>query len=120
MSAVWTQVMAMKPFDTRRRGVANTLQDHELETILATIDYFGGDYRQDLFDLKTARYRVFDWLAMRIQGRHSGSPHDINATKVLVHSFLKSKGDVDKFIEDLRVTDYEIDESYKEIDLEKE
>lgn len=117
-STTWDKVMSFKNKDTRHKGVANTLTMDELETIVATVDFFGGDYRQDIFDLKTARYRVFDWLAMRVQGRHSGSAHDLNVTKVFAHSFIKSDGDVDKFIQDLRETDYDIDTSYKSIELE--
>lgn len=117
MNDTWDKVMSFKNKDKRKVGVANNLRDDELETIIALIDFFGGDYRQDIFDLKVARYRVFDWLAMRVQGRHSGSEHDKEATKVLAYSFIKSEGDVDKFIEDLRVTDYDIDHSYKTIEL---
>ena len=113
----WEQVMACKSKDDMHRGVANTLADHDIETIIATIDFFGGNYQQDIFDLKTARYRVFDWLAMRVQGRHSNSPNEDICTKVLVHSFLKSDGVPSKMLEDLRETDYDIDTSYENIDL---
>jgi len=112
MTPTWDKVMAMKPKDTRHKGVANTLTDDEIQTIIGTVDFFGDDYRQDVFDLKVARYRVFDWLAMRVQGR--GAPE---STKVLVHSFLKVDGDIDKWVEDLRVTDYDIDESWREVEL---
>lgn len=107
----WEQVMALKSKDTRSVGLANNLTDDEVTTIIATIDFFGGDYRQDIFDLHKARYRVFDWLAMRIQGRRA--EEHTTPTQVLAYSFIKSGGDVDKFIEDLRVTDYDIDDSYK-------
>lgn len=117
MNDTWDKVMSFKNKDKRKNGVANNLTDDELNTICALVDFFGGDYRQDIFDLKMARYRVFDWLAMRVQGRHSGSEGDKEATKVLAYSFIKSEGDVDKFIEDLRVTDYDIDHSYKTIEL---
>lgn len=110
--ATWDKVMAQKPNDTRHKGVANNLTDDELETIIGTIDFFGDDYRQDIFDLKIARYRVFDWLAMRVQGR--GAPE---STKVLAHAFLKVDGDIDRWIDDLRVTDYDIDHSWEKIEL---
>jgi hypothetical protein len=117
--STWEQVMALKSNGSKEaRGVANTLSDDDLNTICATIDFFGGDYRLDVLDLKHIRYRVFDWLAMRIQGRHSGSAQDKLATKVLAYSFIKSDGIPSKFIEDLRVTDYEIDTSYNTIELE--
>jgi hypothetical protein len=112
MSDIWDRVMACKPADTRHKGVANNLNDDELNTIIATIDFFGDPYQQDIFDLKVARYRVFDWLAMRVQGR--GAPE---STKVLAFSFLKVGGDIDKWIEDLRVTDYDMDEKWRELEL---
>jgi hypothetical protein len=110
--STWDKVMAMKSKDTRHKGVANTLTNDELQPILGTIDFFGDNYQQDIFDLKIARYRVFDWLAMRVQGR--GAPI---STKVLVHSFLKVDGDIDKWIDDLRTTDYDLDHSWEGIEL---
>lgn len=112
MDSTWEKVMAAKSKDKRHKGVANTLTDDELNTIIGTIDFFGDNYQQDIFDLKLARYRVFDWLAMRVQGR--GAPE---STKVLAYSFLKVDGDIDKWIDDLRVTDYDIDNSWKSIEL---
>lgn len=112
MSETWDKVMACKKADTRHKGVANTLTLDEIETIVATVDFFGDDYRQDVFDLKQARYRVFDWLAMRVQGR--GAPE---STKVLAYSFLKVEGDIDKFIDDLRSTDYDIDHKWEAVEL---
>lgn len=111
-TSTWDKVMACKPADKRHKGVANTLTMDELNTIIATIDFFGDNYQQDIFDLKIARYRIFDWLAMRVQGR--GAPE---STKVLAYSFLKVAGDVDKFIDDLRVTDYDIDHKWEGIEL---
>lgn len=110
--STWDKVMSMKPNDKRHVGVANNLTDDELNTIIGTIDFFGDDYRQDIWDLKTARYRVFDWLGMRIRGR--GQPE---STKVLAYSFLKVKGDINKWIEDLRVTDYDIVNDWQKLKL---
>lgn len=110
--STWGDVMAMRPYDKRHKGVANTLTQDELETVIATIDFFGDDYRQDIFDLKVARYRVFDWLAMRVQGR--GAPE---STKVLAYSFVKVEGDIDKWIQDLRETDYDIDRKWEALEL---
>lgn len=118
MNETWDKVMALKDAGrSEAKGSANQLSIEDLETIIGTIDFFGGNYQRDIFDLRVARYRVFDWLAMRVQGRHSGSEGDKEATKVLVHSFLKSEGVPSKFIDDLRSTDYDIDDSYKSIKL---
>lgn len=111
MSSTWDKVMAMKAKDTRSVGVCNNLTDDELQPILGTIDFFGDNYQQDIWDLRTARYRIFDWLAMRIMGQKT------EATKVLAFSFLKVDGDIDKWIYDLRTTDYDIDKSYEEVTL---
>ncbi len=118
MNDTWHKVMSFKEAGkSEAEGLANILDDDDLNTICGTIDFFGGDYRQDIWDLRTAKYRVFDWLAMRVQGRHSGSEADKEATKVLVYSFIKSGGVPSKFIQDLRETDYDIDKSYNDIEL---
>lgn len=112
--STWNKIMAMKAKDTRHKGVANTLTDDELQTIVGTIDYFGGSTGQAMFDLVTARYRVFDFLAMCVMGDRCNST---DATKVLAYSFLKNDGDIDKFIDDLRVTDYDINHEWETVRL---
>jgi hypothetical protein len=114
MSETWNAVMACQKVDKRHKGVANNLTDDELNVIIGTIDFFGDNYKQDIFDLKIARYRVFDWLAMRVDGR--GAPE---STKVLVYSFLKCEGDIDKWIEDLRTVDYDVEANngWRELEL---
>lgn len=116
----WHQVMEMEGVDTRHRQppdqIANDLTQDEVTTIIATAEFFGAelaDMQQMYFDLVIARYRVFDWLAMGVMGRIDCKP----ALKVFVHSFLKSKGDVDTFIADLRSTDYDIDHSWEKVAL---
>jgi hypothetical protein len=86
------------------------------ETILATADFFGAsdnDLAQIKFDLGVARYRVFDWLAMGVMGRIDNR----QAVRVFVHSLLKVNGDVTAFIDDLRVSDYDIDRVWENMDL---
>ena len=110
----WDKVMDLKSKDTRSKGVANNLKQDELETIIATIDFFGGNTKQAYFDLKVARYRVFDWLAMGVQGDRLGSRQ---AAKVMAYSFLKVNGDIDKWIDDLRVSDYQMDTAWEKTEL---
>lgn len=112
--STWDKVMSLKKNDNRHQGVANTLTDDDINTIAATIDYFGGVYQQAVFDLKIPRYRVFDFLAMCVMGNRINSE---DATKVLVYSFLKVKGDINKWIDDLRSTDYEVVTDWKSITL---
>ena len=114
MSETWDQVVALKAKDTRHKGVANTLTDDELQTIIGTIDFFGGMTQQALFDLKVARYRVFDFLGMCVMGDRISSE---DATKVLVHSFIKADGDINAWIDDLRVTDYDIIHDWEKVEL---
>lgn len=114
---VWDRVMKMKKNDKRHEGIANTLTRDEITTIIATYEFFGADsgtLAQIQWDLMAARYRVFDWLAMMVQGRDNGNRL---GTQVLAYSFLKVNGDIDAFIEDLRYTDYDIDRSYEELEI---
>lgn len=119
----WDRVMALKSKETRTNDIANTLKDDEIETMVATAEFFGcsdGFLGLMIFDLRTARYRLFDWIAMLLNGRHSNQPNAMLITKVFAHSFLKVDGDVDKFILDLRESDYDVDNSYERIVLKKE
>lgn len=108
--------MAFKKFDKRSDGVANTLKLDEITTIIATAEALGAredDLKLIKYDLVVPKFRVFDWLAMAIDGRLQNK----NAVKVFVHSFLKVNGDVDKFIKDLRESDYDCDRSWQRVAL---
>jgi hypothetical protein len=116
----WEQVMSMKSKDTRHNGVANTLTKDEIQTLLAVVDFFGGSVAQVHLDLALCRFRVFDWLAMGVMSAKEddgGRMGSRQAVQVLAHSFLKSGGDIDKFIDDLRVTDYQVDEVWEGVEL---
>jgi len=116
----------MEKKDTRHvlGNVANNLVDDEIRTIIATMEFFGVSelfQQQCEHDLTVPRFRVFDWICMLLDGRCTGYPdggeaNNKLATKVIAHSFLKSEGDVDKFIADLRYSDYELDRSYERIE----
>jgi len=114
MKTTWKKVMEMKKNDFRCNGVMNNLDTDEIHTIVATIDYFGGNVKQAHFDLKLARFRVFDWLAMGVMGGRIGSE---SATKVMVYSFLKADGNIDNFVDDLRATDYEMITDWEKLKL---
>lgn len=113
----WKKVMDYKNKETRTKGITNTLKKDEIETLLATIDFFGGNAQMAMFDLEVAKYRLFDLLAMSVMSK-GGRIGSEEATKVLVYSYLKSKGDIDKFIQDLRETNYDIVDDWKKISLE--
>jgi len=106
------------------KGIANKFDDNDIKTIVATMEFFGASdiwIRQTVFDLKTPKYRLFDWLGMCVMSRNDDAREQNNqALKVLVHSYLKTGGDPDKFIQDLRESDYQIDESWEKIKIDVE
>lgn len=133
----WTAIMAYEPMDTRHvpNDVANDLRADEVETILATYEFFGcegqmlGQIASDLAPASwlaahgvrswASRFRVFDWLAMMVQtADETLNRYEAYAgTQVMVHAFLDAKGDVDGFIENLRVNDYDCDRRWESIVL---
>ena len=80
------------------------------------MDFFGAD-AQDLqqthFDLTLPRYRVFDWLGMGMGDRIQNK----TALKVLIHAFRTADYNEEKFIENLRVNDYQIQTEWEDITL---
>jgi hypothetical protein len=117
----WSEVMALKKKETRTRGVANTLTKGELETIIDTAIMAGANddfSAQIYYDLGIARYRLFDWIAMLLDGRYKGYGCNENskfATQIFSHYFLKAEGNVDQFIAYLAFKDYRRNDEYKRI-----
>lgn len=114
---LWSLVIEIgKEKEPESKGLANTLDTDDVSTIIATMEFFGATntwLQQTVFDLKTAKYRLFDWLAMCIMSRNDDDRGQNNAPlKTLVWAYLKVNGDPKKFIQDLRETDYQLDESY--------
>ena len=107
---------------SKEKGIANKLRNDEITTIIATMDFFGASeiwIKQSIYDLKMPRFRVFDWLAMSIMGRNDDNRDGNNtALKVLVNSYLNADGDVNKFIENLRINDYQIYNEWQKIEIE--
>jgi hypothetical protein len=130
MNQTWDALMWYRNKETRTNGIANTLTEDEIETIIANMEFFGASplmLRQIYSDLRVARFRLFDCLAMNIDALRNvkAGNRSENADlesgreplRVLAHSYLKSKGNINKFIEDLRETDYDVDKSYERIDF---
>ena len=110
--------------EPRSAGVANKLDQYDVETIMATIDFFGASeffMKQTVFDLYgPPKYRIFDWIAMNVMGRNDDDRKLNNVPlKVLVHSYLKSEGDPERFIGDLRESDYQLDTSWEDIEIDE-
>jgi hypothetical protein len=126
--SLWDTVIELgRGQEPKSNGVANKLEDADIETILATMEFHGATdiwLRQTLFDLSRSagpfapRYRVFDWLAMSLNGRNDDDrSQNKSALQVLVHAYLKTEGNVEKFIEDLRVSDYQVDTSWEKVEV---
>lgn len=98
------------------QGYANKLSLPDVKTIMATMEFFEATktwLAQTYFDLVGPRYRVFDWLGMCIMSRNDDNRgQNKTALQVLVYAYLKADGVVVDFIQDLRVTDYDIDRSW--------
>lgn len=121
---LWTKMLekGKAVWDKNHRGITNTLTDLDIKTVLGTLEFFNASslwIRQSVSDLILAKFRVFDWLGMCIMSRNDDNRLMNNVgLKVLVHSFIKSGYDEQKFITDLRSSDYQIDEAWKEIKIE--
>ena len=119
---LWTSVMALGR--KNEKGVANKFNKDDIDTILATMEYFGATdnwLKQTFFDLQLAKYKLYDWLAMCIMSRNNDD-RDTNNTplRVLCHSYLKVDGDIKKFISDLRETDYDMITDWEKIVIDKD
>jgi hypothetical protein len=122
LGKVWDKVVKdILPHETRvRNKIANTLRDDEINTVIATMEYWGASdsvLRQAYSDMKFPRYRMGDWIGMFIQNEGYDKGGGETATRVLAHAYIKADGNIDKMIQDLRETDYEVDRSWEKIDL---
>ena len=74
-----------------KKSNVHGLEKPFVETILATLDYFGASKAQlglVHFDLVQAQYKIFDWLGMAYTGRIE-DPNDSSATKS-VHDCIEN------------------------------
>ncbi|MEM4271387.1 MAG: hypothetical protein QXO70_04835 [Candidatus Pacearchaeota archaeon] len=122
---LWEQIIELgKKNEPASKGITNKFSDDDIMTIIGTMEFFGATdiwIKQTIWDLKVAKYRLFDWLAMCVMSRNDDNREVNNESlKVLVHSYLKVGGDPKKFIQDLRETDYQLDESWKKIKIDVE
>ena len=117
---LWKEIMEIgKKKEPSSKGIANKFNQDDVNTIIATMDFFGATdvwMKQTYYDLTIPKYRLFDWLAMSLMGRNDDDrKQNESALKVLIHSYLKVKGDPIKFIEDLRISDYQIDTAWEKV-----
>jgi len=92
----------------REQGTTHELSEDQLRTVLATADFFTQDGYTDQvkFDLVNARYKIYDWIAMLLDGRDDGNER---LTQVMTSAYIKAN-DVWGFIQNLRRKDYQIEE----------
>ena len=98
----------------------NILKKEDMNAIFGTMEFFDasiGWMQLSHFDLMTAKYRVFDWLAMCVGGRNDRTESNNTALKVLVYAFRTAKYDERKFIKNLQVVDYQVDTGWETIEL---
>lgn len=66
------------------KGLTHSLEPQMIDGIIATLQYFGLSAGQQLtleYDLKVAKYKIFDWLGMWYSGRCETD--DARATQVI-------------------------------------
>ena len=110
---IWKDIMKNGKKNQSHKHL-NVLDEDDLNSILGTMDFFGcsrADLGQTFFDLRTAKYRVFDWLAMGLMGRIENP----TALSVLVYAFKKADYNEKKFIDNLRIHDYQIETEWQDI-----
>jgi hypothetical protein len=100
-------------------GITNKFDNADILTIVATMDFFQATDTwklQTTYDLKIPRYRLFDWLAMCVMSRNDDDREQNNtALQVLVYAWLQADGHPDKFIDNLRVHDYQIETEWEKV-----
>lgn len=121
-SELWEKIMEIgRMAEPEREGIANKLSDWDVQTIVGVMDYFGASnvwIHQTLFDLGIVRYRVFDWLGMCIMSRNDDDREGNEiALKVLVYAYVEAGGKARKFVENLRYTDYEVEDGWKSVEV---
>ena len=114
---LWHLVLAIgRKQEPESKGITNHFNRDDVTTIIANMEFFGATdiwMRQTIFDLMTPKFRLFDFLGMCIMSRNDDNRKQNNLPlKVLIWAYLKMNGVPEKFIEDLRVIDYQIDGSY--------
>ena len=114
---VWELVMAKGR--KLERKVTHGLDRYALTTIMATADFFSvcdTFLKQMQWDLYVAQYKIFDWIAMLLNGRHRGYPNEYIptqqlVTRVMADAYLKDEvKNVKDFIQVLREVDYQLTE----------
>jgi hypothetical protein len=102
---------------TKGNEIVNTMPTPMINAIVETLRYFGlsdVSARQAYWDLKVARFRIYDWLGMCYTGRLEVKPDSqvFKCVKMLVKLYIDMK-DVGGFCWFLRGHDLEVEEPHK-------
>lgn len=92
-------------------GIANNLDEEEVQTIVATVDFFdpeGKATQQTFRDLTKSQYRVFDWLGMMLDTDWDSERLEWLFSK-MAEIYIQEK-DVDGFINQLRMRDLQVEQ----------
>lgn len=102
----------MKLGSERERRRANTLDQSDISTICATLEFFGVEsplIRQTVWDLRVPKYRVFDWLAMGIDRCvNQKQDNDSNNVWVALANVYLNTSSPAQFVEALRFNDLQL------------
>lgn len=122
---LWNEIV-IKGKENQSHPEINVLDKDDITTIIATLDFFGASknviqqFYSDLIHKGpfSPKFRFFDCLAMMVNTvNRRANVHDKQAIKVLVYAFRAAGYDEKKFIENLRVNDYDIDRGWESIEL---
>ena len=97
------------------KGVTHPLEAPFIDSILGTLDFFGlegADLKQAAWDLKVAKYKIWDWLGFSYDSKYLQDRPGFDGFVKLVDLYIKMK-DVGGFAWFLRGHDLEIEEPKK-------
>lgn len=89
---LWSDVMDLGP--KLEKKIAHELPNEFVDSIIMTFDFFGAsdaELAQMVFDLKRAKYKIYDWLAMMLNGRKRKEPQIVEATRKMARLYLAQK-----------------------------
>jgi len=118
---LWKQVV--KKGKHQEKGLTHKLTDDQIATILATAGALGVNKNflsQLAWDLKVARYKLWDEIGMLLTGRYKGygetPEEEKNAEKfVRILALLYATKSIPEMIEDLRANDYTYEDTYNQL-----
>jgi len=97
------------------KGVTHKLEPPFIDTILGTLEFFGADDKdigQAVFDLKAAKYKIWDWLGFSYDSKYNQDKPIFVGLDKLVDLYIKMEN-VGGFAWFLRGHDLQVEEPHK-------